>query len=257
MGFSRQEYWSGLPFPSPGDPPDLGIELRSPPLQADSLPSEPPGKPTVGRREGQEKVRRFPLMKEECGQGEQGCCSTGSAYSPSACSHSAPFLGWNKLSDSEPCQLVTPPNLTCWEWSSALTQQQKQEQHPKGAPPQPLPSVLLLLTWTSGKSETPKFNTQCGPGKAAQLLKPQGNEMVWDSTTHRATERTKGDKARKGHSTTPGTEQAPDEYQPLFSKDEPAGKTPRGTAAVPELAPACGSEVVHPGTEAVMGWNLN
>ena len=45
MGFSRQEYWSGLPWPSPGDLPNPGIELRSPALQADSLPSEPPGKP--------------------------------------------------------------------------------------------------------------------------------------------------------------------------------------------------------------------
>ena len=46
MGFSRQEYWSGLPFPSPGDLPDPGIEPRSPALQADSLPAEPPGKPS-------------------------------------------------------------------------------------------------------------------------------------------------------------------------------------------------------------------
>ena len=45
MGFSRQEYWSGLPFPSPGDLPDPGIELRSPTMQADALTSEPPGKP--------------------------------------------------------------------------------------------------------------------------------------------------------------------------------------------------------------------
>ena len=45
MGFSRQGYWSGLPFPSPRDLPNPGIELRSPPLQVDSLPSEPPGKP--------------------------------------------------------------------------------------------------------------------------------------------------------------------------------------------------------------------
>ena len=44
MGFSRQEYWSGLPFPSPGDLPDPGIEPTSLALQADSLPSEPPGK---------------------------------------------------------------------------------------------------------------------------------------------------------------------------------------------------------------------
>ena len=44
MVFSRKEYWSGLPFPSPGDLPDPGIELRPPALQADALPSEPPGK---------------------------------------------------------------------------------------------------------------------------------------------------------------------------------------------------------------------
>ena len=47
MGFSRQEYWSELPFPSPGDLPDPGIQPGSPELQADSLPPEPPGKPTT------------------------------------------------------------------------------------------------------------------------------------------------------------------------------------------------------------------
>ena len=45
MGFSRQEYWSGLPFLSPGDLPDPGIEPRSPALQADSLPIELRGQP--------------------------------------------------------------------------------------------------------------------------------------------------------------------------------------------------------------------
>ena len=45
MGFSRQEYWSGLPFPSPGDLPNPGMEPRSPTLQADASTSEPPGKP--------------------------------------------------------------------------------------------------------------------------------------------------------------------------------------------------------------------
>ena len=44
MGFSRQEYWSGLPFPSPGELPNPGIEPRSPAWYADALPSEPPGK---------------------------------------------------------------------------------------------------------------------------------------------------------------------------------------------------------------------
>ena len=46
MGFSRPEYWSGEPFPSPGHLPNPGIKPRSPALQADSLPAEPPGMPT-------------------------------------------------------------------------------------------------------------------------------------------------------------------------------------------------------------------
>ena len=45
MGFSRQEYWSGLPCPPPGDLPNTGIQPESPSLQANFLPSEPPGKP--------------------------------------------------------------------------------------------------------------------------------------------------------------------------------------------------------------------
>ena len=47
MGFSRQKYWSGLPFPSLVYLPDPGIEPRSPTLQADALPSEPPGNPKI------------------------------------------------------------------------------------------------------------------------------------------------------------------------------------------------------------------
>ena len=45
MGFSRPDYWSGEPFPSPGDLPNPGIEPKSPALQVDSLPAEPQGKP--------------------------------------------------------------------------------------------------------------------------------------------------------------------------------------------------------------------
>ena len=45
--FSRQEYWSGLPFPSPGYLPNPGIEPRSPTLEEDALTSEPPGKPEL------------------------------------------------------------------------------------------------------------------------------------------------------------------------------------------------------------------
>ena len=47
MGFSRKENWNGLPYPPPGDLPNPGIEPRSPTLQADSLPAQPPGKPFV------------------------------------------------------------------------------------------------------------------------------------------------------------------------------------------------------------------
>ena len=47
MGFSRQEYWSGLLFPSPGDLPDPGIEPRFPALEAEALTYEPPGKPNM------------------------------------------------------------------------------------------------------------------------------------------------------------------------------------------------------------------
>ena len=47
MDFSRPEYWSGYPFPSPGDHPNPGIEPRSPALQADFLPAEPERKPNI------------------------------------------------------------------------------------------------------------------------------------------------------------------------------------------------------------------
>ena len=50
MGFSKQEYSSGLPLPSPGDLPDPGIEPRSPALEADALTSEPPGKSPLSKQ---------------------------------------------------------------------------------------------------------------------------------------------------------------------------------------------------------------
>ena len=58
MGFSRQEYWSEYPFPSPGDLPHPGIEPGSPTLQADALPSEPPGKPMARKRSVYQNVAR-------------------------------------------------------------------------------------------------------------------------------------------------------------------------------------------------------
>ena len=62
MGFSRQEYWSGLPFPSPGDLPDPGIEHGSPALEADALTSEPPGKPYAVYVGEYSASYRFPLQ---------------------------------------------------------------------------------------------------------------------------------------------------------------------------------------------------
>ena len=63
MGFSRQEYWSGLPFPSPGDLPNPGIEPRSASLQADILPSEPPGNPRKSKREIITESLRFVFFR--------------------------------------------------------------------------------------------------------------------------------------------------------------------------------------------------
>ena len=57
MGFSRQECWSELPFPSPGDLPNPGIKPGSPALRVDALPSEPPGKPYT--RKSQDKLKLY------------------------------------------------------------------------------------------------------------------------------------------------------------------------------------------------------
>ena len=62
MVFPRQEYWSGLPFPSPEDLPDPGIEPGFPALQADSLTSEPPGKPPGALQSS----HRQNLQKNQC-----------------------------------------------------------------------------------------------------------------------------------------------------------------------------------------------
>ena len=64
MGFSRQEYWSGLPFLSPGDLPDSGIKPRSLTLQADTLTSEPPGKP---EDKAYDCFTRFPVSGHRLG----------------------------------------------------------------------------------------------------------------------------------------------------------------------------------------------
>ena len=64
MGFSRQDYWSGLPFPSPGDLPNSGNEPGSPTFQADPLTSWPPGKTSM--RGDTHFLREYPLVSEDC-----------------------------------------------------------------------------------------------------------------------------------------------------------------------------------------------
>ena len=79
MGLSRPEYWSGWPFPSPGDLPDPEIKLGSPTLQADALPSEPPGKPLAKNRvllkKKKKKRRRRPCMHFEVGNKTNFYCT--------------------------------------------------------------------------------------------------------------------------------------------------------------------------------------
>ena len=78
--FSRPEYWRGQAFPSPGDLPNPGIKPRSPTLQADSLPAEPPGKP-----KNQERLTQIHLHSSRRQMGARSCCwyqSSSSSWSP-------------------------------------------------------------------------------------------------------------------------------------------------------------------------------
>ena len=72
MEFSRPEYWSGTPFPSPGDLPNPGIEPRSPPLQADSLPAEPQGK-SKNSRVGSLSLLQWIFPTQESNRGLLHC----------------------------------------------------------------------------------------------------------------------------------------------------------------------------------------
>ena len=76
MRFSREEYWSGLPFPSPGDLPNQWIELGSATLQADYLQSEPPGKPIILVISDNKHITLYISIKYAGGT-EQLCCVIG------------------------------------------------------------------------------------------------------------------------------------------------------------------------------------
>ena len=74
MEFSRQEYWSGLPFPSPGDLPNPGIEPGSPALQADCSPSEPPGLYPVSLWKQSSQVHVTPAAQQDGAAGGERRC---------------------------------------------------------------------------------------------------------------------------------------------------------------------------------------
>ena len=91
MGFSRQEYWSRLPFPSPGDLPDPGIEPGSSTLQADTLPSEPQGSPDAGQEATLE-----PDMEQWTGS------KSGKDYIKVVCCHPAYLTSMQSISCKMP-----------------------------------------------------------------------------------------------------------------------------------------------------------
>ena len=103
MGFSRQEYWSGLPCPPPEDLPDTGTEPASPALQVDSLPTEPPGKPSITR---QPSTIRIYLLQTGNGFEVQSLCSQAKEVDSNynVCFHSCVggnvFFATNNYSDT-------------------------------------------------------------------------------------------------------------------------------------------------------------
>ena len=112
MGFSRQEYWSGLPCPPPGDLPDPGIEPRSVALQADSLPSEPPGKPWKQRLGA-----KFPICPQVSPLNPRaGGFPAGAAVTPRLCCDSPglvhpPPKSYKFLETSDTSSLLNHPCL--------------------------------------------------------------------------------------------------------------------------------------------------
>ena len=129
MGFPRQELWSGLPFPPPGDLPDPGIEFKSPVFQVDSLPSEPPRKLTdedvCGQTQGPvwgllRQVHSYPrgfLFLSQVGP----CCHvTHFGQQPGAHSTNSDLIAWGKTAASP------SPGAPClgdnrWRWASQIT----------------------------------------------------------------------------------------------------------------------------------------
>ena len=97
LEFSRQEYWSGLPFPSPQNLPDRAVEVRSPALQAEALPSDPPGKPSI-------VIKLCPVLwLHELQHASLPCPSPSLWICPSSC----PLSRWHHLTISSSVALFS------------------------------------------------------------------------------------------------------------------------------------------------------
>ena len=109
MEFSRQEYWNGLPSPSPEDLPDTGIEPGSPALQADALPSEPPWKPACSLNSELLNPAKFAHSSQSLHLlwAQNSCLFSPPPNPDVADSHSSssPLLGCHHPGESPPCQV--------------------------------------------------------------------------------------------------------------------------------------------------------
>ena len=114
MGLSRQEYWNGLPFPSPWDLPDPGIESGSPVLQVDSLPPESPGKSLIkGTRTCQSSTLawKIPWMEELGRLQSMGSLRVGHNWVTSLSLF--PFMHWRRK--WQPTPVFLPGESLGWQ----------------------------------------------------------------------------------------------------------------------------------------------
>ena len=109
MGFSRQEYWSGLSFPSPGHLPNPGIKPRSPALQIDSLPSEPPGKHGITQFSSVQSLSHVQLFETPWTAARQASLSITSSQSLLKLMSIESVMPSNHLIFC--CPLLLPPSI--------------------------------------------------------------------------------------------------------------------------------------------------
>ena len=120
MEFSRPEYWSGYPFPSPRDLPNPGMESRSPTLQADSLPAEPPGEPK-NTAEGSPSLLQQIFLTQESNWGLLHCRWILYHLSQSEEKFQIPHLLSHLIPDSHCVLLTISQNMCLFHLFSSLT----------------------------------------------------------------------------------------------------------------------------------------